>query len=124
MNGDHPIAQGVEDFMVTDEQHFPICDRPAGDMLLRGANIDGLTFDTDSGALEGATVSATAWAHTHGEGRFALHADPVLGATRPSREGIGPQYDRAGNTKTEPQRYELARQCFAQGRAVGRGEPQ
>ena len=72
VNGDHPITQGVADFMVTDEQHFPIYDRPPGDLLLRGANIDGLTFDTDSGALEGATVSATAWAHTHGEGRVVV----------------------------------------------------
>ncbi|MGA3218179.1 MAG: ThuA domain-containing protein [Acidimicrobiales bacterium] len=72
VNGNHPITQSVADFMVTDEQHFPIYDRPEADLLLRGANIDGLTFDTDSGAVKGATVSATAWAHAHGEGRVVV----------------------------------------------------
>jgi len=55
------ITQGMGDFMVTDEQHFPIYERTPGDLLLRGANIDGLSFDTDSGAAKRATVSATAW---------------------------------------------------------------
>jgi hypothetical protein len=71
---DHPITRDVEDFMVTDEQHFPIYDRAPGDLLLRGANIDGLTFDTDSGAGRGVTVSATAWAHIYGEGRVVVSA--------------------------------------------------
>jgi len=74
VNGEHPITQGMANFMVTDEQHFPIFERPPGDLLLRGANIDGLSFDTDSGAAKGATVSATAWAHTHGEGRVVVSA--------------------------------------------------
>ncbi len=72
VNGDHPITRGVADFLVTDEQHFPIYDRPGGGLLLRGTNIDGLTFDTDSGAAKGATVSAAAWAHTYGEGRVVV----------------------------------------------------
>jgi hypothetical protein len=72
VNADHPVTKGVDDFIVTDEQHFPIYDRPGGDLLLRGTNIDGLTFDTPSGALKAATVSATAWAHTHGEGRVVV----------------------------------------------------
>jgi len=74
VNRDHPITQDVEDFMVTDEQHFPIYDRAPGDLLLRGANIDGLTFDTDSGAAKAVTVSATAWAHSYGEGRVVVSA--------------------------------------------------
>ncbi len=43
VNGEHPITQGMGDFMVTDEQHFPIYERTPGDLLLRGANIDGLS---------------------------------------------------------------------------------
>jgi type 1 glutamine amidotransferase len=74
VNPDHPITQGVSDFVVTDEQHFPICDRPDGDMLLKGVNIDGLTFDSDSGAVKKGTVSATAWAHSFGEGRVVMSA--------------------------------------------------
>ena len=74
VNRDHPITRDVEDFMVTDEQHFPIYDRPEGDLLLRGVNIDGLGFDTDSGAARDVTVSATAWAHTYGEGRVVVSA--------------------------------------------------
>jgi type 1 glutamine amidotransferase len=74
VNHDHPITQGVSDFVVTDEQHFPIFDRADGDLLLKGVNIDGLTFDSDSGAVTKGTTSATAWAHAYGEGRVVMSA--------------------------------------------------
>ena len=59
VNANHPVTQGVSDFIVTDEQHFPICDRPVGYLLLRGVNIDRLTFDSDSGAVRGGAISVT-----------------------------------------------------------------
>ena len=71
---DHPVTRGVRDFIVTDEQHFPIHDRSEGELLLRGVNIDGLTFDSPSGAVKGGTVSAAAWAHTVGQGRVLMSA--------------------------------------------------
>ena len=70
----HPITHGMSDFIVTDEQHFPIYDRPPGEQLLRGVNIDGLTFDSDSGAVKAGTVSTAAWAHTAGRGRVVMSA--------------------------------------------------
>lgn len=70
----HPVTAGVEDVVVTDEQHFPLCDRPDGDVLLRGVNIDGLTFDSDSGAVTAGTESVTAWAHAAGAGRVLMSA--------------------------------------------------
>jgi hypothetical protein len=71
---DHPITRGLSDFVVTDEQHFPLYDGPEGDVLLRGVNVDDLTFDSDSGTLKGATVSNTAWAHEYGSGRVVQSA--------------------------------------------------
>ncbi|HEY1702818.1 MAG TPA: ThuA domain-containing protein [Trebonia sp.] len=71
---DHPVTRGVRDFVVTDEQHFPIHDRPAGELLLRGVNVDELTFDSPSGTVQGGTVSAAAWAHEVGQGRVLMSA--------------------------------------------------
>jgi hypothetical protein len=72
VNRDHPITQGVDDFLLTDEQHFPIFDRSDEDLLLRGVNIDGLTFTTKSGVATSAVTSAAAWAHTFGKGRVVM----------------------------------------------------
>lgn len=69
---DHPITEGVEDFVVTDEQHFPRFERDPGELLLRGENIDGLSFTSDSKAVVDATVSPVAWAHEHGRGRVLV----------------------------------------------------
>jgi len=44
VNKDHPVTQGVQDFMVTDEQHYAIYDKDPKNILLQGENIDGLTF--------------------------------------------------------------------------------
>lgn len=74
LNRSHPITKGVNDFLLTDEQHFPLCDRPDGDALLRGINVDGLGFTSDSGAVHNGTVSATAWAFEHGAGRVLMSA--------------------------------------------------
>jgi type 1 glutamine amidotransferase len=69
---DHPITHGMADFIVTDEQHFPIFDRDPSELLLRGTNTDGLTFSSDSGAVKDSVTSAVAWAHEYGRGRVVV----------------------------------------------------
>jgi type 1 glutamine amidotransferase len=67
----HELLTGVSDFVLTDEQHFPVYDGEPGNILLRGVNTDGLRFASDSGA--GATSdSVVAWAHEHGAGRVVV----------------------------------------------------
>jgi type 1 glutamine amidotransferase len=95
VNKNHPITQDVDDFMVTDEQHFTIYDKDPANIILRGENIDGLDFVTDvfdpnviekdsaseshpgRGAeqpVNRGTVSISGWAHEHGKGRVAFTA--------------------------------------------------
>jgi type 1 glutamine amidotransferase len=66
VNRTHPITQGVEDFMVTDEQHFPAYYGDRKKILLQGDNIDGLTLG-DRG-----TKSVSGWAHEYGNGRVVF----------------------------------------------------
>lgn len=94
-NKNHPITRGVDDFMVTDEQHFTIYDKDPTNIILRGENIDGLDFVTDvfdpnviekdstseslldRGAeqlVNRGTVSISGWAHEYGKGRVVFTA--------------------------------------------------
>ncbi len=68
----HELTEGVQDFVLTDEQHFPIYDGDPGDILLRGENTDGCRFTSDSGATRSSTESVVAWAHGYGSGRVAV----------------------------------------------------
>lgn len=68
INKDHPITQGVHDFIVNDEQHYVIYDKDEKNVLLRAENIDGLTFE-DQG-----TTSISGWAHEYGKGRVVFTA--------------------------------------------------
>jgi len=96
-NKEHPVTQGVEDFIVTDEQYFTIYDKDPKNILLHGENLDGLTFAPDyrefggrsqrgpenqaagGGALHTlGTVSTSGWAHEYGTGRVVFTA---LGGT-------------------------------------------
>jgi type 1 glutamine amidotransferase len=95
VNKNHPITQDVDDFMVTDEQHFTIYDKDPANIILRGENIDGLDFVTDAfdpnviekdSASEShpereseplvnrGTVSISGWAHEYGNGRVVFTA--------------------------------------------------
>lgn len=65
---DHPITQGVHDFMVNDEQHFVVYDKDPQNIILRAENIDGLAYG-DHG-----TQSISGWAHEYGKGRVAFTA--------------------------------------------------
>lgn len=97
-NKQHPITQGVEDFIVTDEQHYAVYDKDPKNILLHGENLDGLTFETGSrqGAGRGrgaaaapeaqcggngaeapqdlGTTSVSGWAHEYGKGRVVFTA--------------------------------------------------
>lgn len=66
VNKTHPITEGIEDFMVTDEQYFPKYYNDPKNILLQGDNIDGLTF-RDRG-----TTSVSGWAHEYGKGRVVF----------------------------------------------------
>lgn len=65
---DHPVTQGVEDFMVNDEQHFVVYDKDPGNILLRAENIDGLGYENHG------TESISGWAHEYGKGRVVFTA--------------------------------------------------
>jgi hypothetical protein len=92
----HPITQGVQDFMITDEQQYVTYDKDQKYILLRAENLDGLTFTPGArpgggrggrGFLNAAanagnapapgdlgTSSVNGWAHDHGQGRVAFLA--------------------------------------------------
>jgi type 1 glutamine amidotransferase len=94
-NKEHPITQGVHDFMITDEQHYAVYDKDPKNILLQGENLDGFTFEGDSpqGAGRGReaaaenqgqsgpeapqdqrTTSISGWAHEYGKGRVVFTA--------------------------------------------------
>jgi type 1 glutamine amidotransferase len=86
VNKEHPVTQGIEDFMVTDEQHYTIYDKDPKNILLHGENLDGLTFDAvlrdpKEGGPEASgppqnlgTTSISGWAHEYGQGRVVFTA--------------------------------------------------
>ncbi len=81
VNKDHPVTRGVEDFMVTDEQHYLIYDKDPKNILLQSENIDGLTFTTESEDTDllgppknMGTTTASGWAHEYGKGRVVFTA--------------------------------------------------
>ncbi|MGB8537960.1 MAG: ThuA domain-containing protein [Acidobacteriaceae bacterium] len=68
VNREHPITRGVNDFVVTDEQHFMAYQKDPKYLLLQSINEDGLTFK-DLG-----TSSAAGWAYDYGKGRVCYLA--------------------------------------------------
>jgi type 1 glutamine amidotransferase len=83
VNKNHPVTQGVEDFMVTDEQHFAIYDKDPKNILLHSENLDGLTFttnyqdsnDPNPGPPKNmGTTGISGWAHEYGQGRVVFTA--------------------------------------------------
>jgi type 1 glutamine amidotransferase len=68
LNREHPITRGVNDFVVTDEQHFMTYQKDPKWLLLQSVNEDGLTFK-DLGAS-----SAAGWAYEYGKGRVCYMA--------------------------------------------------
>jgi type 1 glutamine amidotransferase len=83
VNKNHPVTQGIEDFMVTDEQHYLIYDKDPKNILLHSENLDGLTFTPNSQDPNVSnpvppknlgTTSVSGWAHEYGKGRVVFTA--------------------------------------------------
>ena len=68
VNHDHPITRGVNDFVVTDEQHFVKYEKDPKYILMQSVNEDGLSWK-DLG-----TSSAAGWAYDYGKGRVCYLA--------------------------------------------------
>jgi type 1 glutamine amidotransferase len=68
VNKEHPITRGVNDFVVTDEQHFVKYEKDTKYVLMQSVNEDGLTWK-DSG-----TTSVAGWAYDYGKGRVCYLA--------------------------------------------------
>ena len=63
-NPDHPIAKGVRDFIVTDEQHYMEYDKDPKHIFLETVNEEGLTY-----GKQGATAPG-GWSYDYGKGRI------------------------------------------------------
>ncbi len=72
VNKDHPITQGVNDFVVTDEQHFVVYDKDPKHVLARSINEDGLQYTDQSGRTSNTCESV--WAYDYGKGRVCFMA--------------------------------------------------
>jgi len=62
-NPDHPITQGVKDFVVTDEQHYMSYDKDRKFLFLETVNEDGLTYQSYGATAPGG------WSYDYGKGR-------------------------------------------------------
>lgn len=62
-NPNHPITEGVRDFIVTDEQHYMEYDKDPKYLLLETVNENGLTFQKFGNTAPGG------WAYDYGKGR-------------------------------------------------------
>jgi hypothetical protein len=72
VNGDHPITRGVNDFVITEEQHFLIYDKDPKDVLIRSVNEEGLEY-TGTKGNQGSTCESC-WAYDYGKGRVCFMA--------------------------------------------------
>lgn len=72
VNKDHPITKDVNDFVVTDEQHFLIYDKDPKYVLAVSVNEDGLTYRDQSGRTSNTCQSV--WAYDYGKGRVCFMA--------------------------------------------------
>jgi hypothetical protein len=67
-NAEHPITRGLDDFVVTDEQHYMTYEKDPKYVLLRSVNEDGLDFKNLGPSCE------AGWAYDYGEGRVCYLA--------------------------------------------------
>jgi hypothetical protein len=61
---DHPIAKGVRDFVVTDEQHYMEYDKDQKHVFLETVNEEGLDYRNLGATAPGG------WAYDYGKGRI------------------------------------------------------
>ena len=72
VNREHPITRGVNDFVVTDEQHFVTYDKDPKYVLARSINEDGLEYTDHAGRRS--NTSESVWAYDYGKGRVCFMA--------------------------------------------------
>lgn len=72
VNSNHPITQGVNDFIVTDEQHYIQYEKDPAHVLLMSENLEGCSY---SGSIGDQGPSCEAgWAYDYGKGRICFFA--------------------------------------------------
>jgi type 1 glutamine amidotransferase len=71
-NHDHPIMKGVNDFVVTDEQHFLVYEKDPKHVLAISVNENGLTYKGRDG--KDTTTCEAVWAYDYGKGRVCFFA--------------------------------------------------
>jgi type 1 glutamine amidotransferase len=72
VNHDHPITKGVNDFVITDEQHFMVYEKDPKYVLAFSVNEDNLTFPDRNGKPN--TTCEAVWAYDYGKGRVCFMA--------------------------------------------------
>jgi type 1 glutamine amidotransferase len=72
LNHDHPITKGVNDFVITDEQHFLVYEKDPKYVLAVSVNEDGLTYRDRDGKQS--TTCEAVWAYDYGKGRVCFMA--------------------------------------------------
>jgi len=73
VNRDHPITRGVNDFVVTEEQHYLLYDKDPKTVLIRSLNEEGQEYKTAKYGNQGASCEAC-WAYDYGKGRVCFMA--------------------------------------------------
>jgi len=68
VNRQHPITRGVNNFVVTDEQHYVRYEKDPKFLLMQSINEEGLSWQ------EQGTSSAAGWAYDYGRGRVCYLA--------------------------------------------------
>jgi type 1 glutamine amidotransferase len=71
-NPDHPITQGVRDFIVTDEQHYLTYEKDQRHVLAISVNENGLDYTDHAGRKSNTCESV--WAYDYGKGRVCFMA--------------------------------------------------
>jgi type 1 glutamine amidotransferase len=72
VNREHPITRGVNDFVVTDEQHYVTYDKDPKYVLARSVNENGLDYTDQAGRRSNSSESV--WAYDYGKGRVCFMA--------------------------------------------------
>jgi type 1 glutamine amidotransferase len=72
INHDHPITKDVNDFVITDEQHFLVYEKDPKYVLAMSVNEDGLTYRDRDGKQSNTCESV--WAYDYGKGRVCMTA--------------------------------------------------
>ena len=72
VNREHPIAKGIKDFVVTDEQHYVTYDKDPKYVIARSVNENGLDYTDQAGRRS--NTSESIWAYDYGKGRVCFMA--------------------------------------------------